>query len=89
MAWIRRAAKPTCKWRSIVALKEVYGSSENKIGSPYWLKNPWAERPLPAALKTIRRYEADNDQWVLREGVKFADILGLPDPWPPEDTADE
>jgi hypothetical protein len=45
--------------------------------------NPWAERPLPEALRTIDRFEADDDRWTFREGKQFADIIRLPDPWPP------
>jgi hypothetical protein len=41
--------------------------------------NPWGISPLPAALKALVRFEADDDRWVFRDGKKFADILGLPD----------
>jgi hypothetical protein len=50
--------------------------------------NPWAERPLPDALKALRRFEADNDLWVLRDDKILADVLGLPNPWPPDKMAD-
>lgn len=45
--------------------------------------NPWAERPLPDVLRRMSRFEADNGRWVFREGMRFSDIVGLPDPWPP------
>jgi hypothetical protein len=47
--------------------------------------NPWAERPLPDALKVLRRFEADKDLWVLRDGKMLADLLGVPNPWPPDE----
>jgi ribosomal L7/L12-like protein len=47
--------------------------------------NPWAERPLSDALRSMHRFEADNGRWVVREGKQFADIVGLPDPWPPSE----
>jgi hypothetical protein len=47
--------------------------------------NPWAERPLPVALRSMNRFEADNGRWVFREGKRFADLIGLPDPWPPSE----
>lgn len=47
--------------------------------------NPWATRPLPVELKSITRYEADGASWVLHEGERFANVLNLPDPWPPEE----
>jgi hypothetical protein len=52
-------------------------------GQPALALNPWAERPLPAALCTINRFEADDGHWVFWEGKRFADIVGLPTPWPP------
>src|ERR1022692_1996490 len=45
--------------------------------------NPWAERPLPDVLRRMSRFEADNGRWVFREGMRFSDVVGLPDPWPP------
>jgi hypothetical protein len=50
---------------------------------PLLAVNPWAERPLPDTLRKMTRLEKDNGRWVLREGERFADIVGLPDPWPP------
>jgi hypothetical protein len=47
--------------------------------------NPWPERPLPDALRLMKRFEADNGRWVVREGKQFADIVGLPNPWPPSE----
>jgi hypothetical protein len=46
--------------------------------------NPWAVRPLPDFLKVLGHFEADDEQWKFREGKNFADILGLPTPWPPK-----
>lgn len=50
---------------------------------PLLALNPWAERPLPEALRMIGRLEVDDGHWVFREGKLFADVIGLPDPWPP------
>jgi hypothetical protein len=50
---------------------------------PVLAVNPWAEKPLPDALREMSRFEADNGRWVFREGKRFSDIVGLPDPWPP------
>jgi hypothetical protein len=46
--------------------------------------NPWATLPLPAELKTIARLEADGGRWCRHDGRNFADILDVPNPWPPE-----
>jgi hypothetical protein len=50
---------------------------------PVLAVNPWAERQLPDALRKLRRFEADNGRWVFHEGERFANVVGLPDPWPP------
>jgi hypothetical protein len=50
---------------------------------PVLAVNPWAERPLPDPLRTMGRFEADNGHWEFRQGEWFANIIGLPEPWPP------
>ena len=57
----------------------------NENRQPTLAVNPWARHRLPDALRTLPRFEPDNDLWVFREGERFADILKLPDPWPPEE----
>jgi hypothetical protein len=57
----------------------------NENRQPTLAINPWAQRPLSDALRTLPRFESDNDLWVFREGNRFADILELPDSWPPEE----
>jgi hypothetical protein len=52
-------------------------------GQPILAVNPWADHSLPEGLKTLTRFEAKDDQWVLHVGKLFADILGMPKPWPP------
>lgn len=54
-----------------------------KKWQPVLAVNPWAERSLPEALRPIDRFEADDGRWVFREGKPFADVVGLPNPWPP------
>src|SRR5262249_10602178 len=51
--------------------------------------NPWARHRVPESLRSLRRFESDNDLWVLREGQKLADIVKLPNPWPPEEASTE
>jgi aspartyl-tRNA(Asn)/glutamyl-tRNA(Gln) amidotransferase subunit B len=50
---------------------------------PILALNPWASISLPDAIKNVRRLEAIDAKWEEHEGVSFADILGLPIPWPP------
>lgn len=47
--------------------------------------NPWAECPLPEALKVFHRFEAEGDKWIYKEGQNIGDILDLPAIWPPEE----
>jgi hypothetical protein len=43
-----------------------------------------AKIPAGSALGyKIRRFEEDDGRWTLREGAQFADLVALPDPWPP------
>ena len=51
---------------------------------PLLAVNPWAAMPLPEELKTIARLEAEGGRWVRHTGTDFADILAVPNPWPPE-----
>jgi hypothetical protein len=51
---------------------------------PVLAVNPWAEHPLPAPLKTLKRFEAEGDRWAYCHGQLFADVLGMPTPWPPD-----
>jgi hypothetical protein len=48
--------------------------------------NPWARFHLPEQLRALSRFDAVNDLWVFHDGTKFADILDMPDPWPPVET---
>ena len=50
---------------------------------PVLAVNPWAERQLPDMLRTMSWFEAQYDRWMFRNGKPFADIIGLPNPWPP------
>jgi hypothetical protein len=50
---------------------------------PLLAVNPWAVLFLPEELKTIARLEAEAGRWVRHTGADFANILGVPDPWPP------
>src|SRR5260370_32377431 len=43
-------------------------SSAEERWQPVLALNPWAERPLPDALRTMNRFEADNGRWIFREG---------------------
>jgi hypothetical protein len=51
---------------------------------PLLAVNPWAAMPLPEGLKTIARLEAEGARWIRHTGTNFADILAVPEPWPPE-----
>lgn len=56
--------------------------SENH--QPILAINPWADRSVPDFLKTFRRFEAESENWILKDGQVVADVLALPNPWPPE-----
>jgi hypothetical protein len=54
-------------------------------GQPVLAVNPWAEEPLPDALRTMSRFESGDGHWVFKGGKGFADLVGIPDPWPPKE----
>jgi len=60
-----------------------------KFRDPKWepilAVNPWATATLPNSFKSLSRLEAEGDNWVERPGKPFGDLLGLPEPWPPEE----
>lgn len=45
---------------------------------PILAVNPWADRPLPEALRSLSRFEAEEGRWVFRDGARFADLVALP-----------
>jgi hypothetical protein len=59
----------------------------NEKRQPTLAANPWARHRLPDALRKLPRFEPNNDLWIFHEGERFADIVKLPDPWPPEEAA--
>ncbi len=58
-----------------------------KLRDPKWepvlATNPWAASQTPNSLKSLTRFEADQGKWI--EGKPIGDLLGLPDPWPPDE----
>jgi hypothetical protein len=53
---------------------------------PILLRNLCSERPLPDDLFRLPGFEYKENHFVLKDGTKLADILGLPAVWPPEGT---
>lgn len=52
---------------------------------PLLVRNPWAQYALPEDLLSLPDYRlTDKDRFKKVEGVRLADILGLPAVWPPE-----
>jgi hypothetical protein len=45
--------------------------------------NPWAEYPLPEIFKRLPRFSLDGELWKHLPGTPMADVLELPNPWPP------
>jgi hypothetical protein len=58
----------------------------NERWQPVLVRNPWAERPLPDDFLPLPSFEYEQDCFAQQDGTKLADILGLPVPWPPEET---
>ena len=56
---------------------------------PLIMRHPWATHPLPDNVLPLPGWRLNEaGEFASVEGTRLADILGLPDPWPPEDRAD-
>jgi hypothetical protein len=50
----------------------------NENRQPILAVNPWARHRLPDALRTLPRFEPDNDLWVFRDGERAIADIGRP-----------
>lgn len=58
----------------------------NDRWQPLILRHPWATHPLPDEVLPLPGYKLDEKgEFSTVEGNRLADMLDLPDPWPPED----
>jgi hypothetical protein len=56
---------------------------------PLVMRHPWAMHPLPVDVLPLPGWKLNEEgEFAPVEGTRLADILGLPDPWPPEDKAE-
>lgn len=57
----------------------------NDRWQPIIVRHPWAAHPLPDDVLPLPGYKLnENGEFSPVEGTRLADMLGLPDPWPPE-----
>lgn len=60
-----------------------------RLREPRWrpllAHNPWALKPVDEHLLPLTRLAVRDDRWQLVEGREVADILEMPDPWPPHE----
>ena len=52
---------------------------------PLLVHHPWAARPFPVDMLPFRRLEMNEKEGRVIPGTSIGEILGLPQPWPPED----
>jgi hypothetical protein len=56
----------------------------NERWEPLLLRNPWTDNPLPADFLPLPGYAVDSDGKLSKtDGMSLADILKLPEVWPP------
>lgn len=56
----------------------------NERWQPLLLRNPWADHPLPDGFLALPGYSVDGGGKIAKTaGTSFADILKLPETWPP------
>jgi hypothetical protein len=85
--WRKRTAPRNTQVSAVLLFPDigVWGLRSEKL-QPIMAINPWAELMLPDTLKVVSRFESQDEKWNFINGQNFADILGLPTPWPPEDS---
>lgn len=54
-------------------------------GQPLLVRNPWATRPLPEGILPVNELVIDEREGRLVRRSPMAEMLELPNPWPPED----
>lgn len=52
---------------------------------PMMAFHPWADNPISDAFLPLPNFKWVEGRWVFDGGARAADILELPDPWPPQD----
>lgn len=55
----------------------------NDLHKPLLAINPWAYHPIPETFLRIPHMVVENDEIVCRSGEEVADLIGLPQLWPP------
>jgi len=55
----------------------------NEASQPTLFENPYANAPLPASLRSIHGYSIVAGRLQVRHEPTLADLLAIPDPWPP------
>lgn len=67
----------------ILPQPDIWGL-RNPNHQPFLIKNPWAIRPLPPGLLPVPGVElVQGTEFEPVEGEPFADLIGLPEIWPP------
>ncbi|WP_457488909.1 hypothetical protein [Tardiphaga sp. P5_C10] len=61
----------------------LWGLRSEKL-QPILAINPWAKSHPPDSLRVLSHFEVLDNKWQFKEGKNIADILDIPNPWPPE-----
>jgi hypothetical protein len=85
--WRGRTAPRNTHVSGVMLFPDVglWGLRSEKL-QPILAINPWAKVPLPEILKIPSFFQAEDEKWKFNAGKNIGDILGLPTPWPPEET---
>jgi hypothetical protein len=84
--WFGHSAAPR---REYVSAALVFPQAEpwhlaEPRGQPLLVRNPWATQPLSADILPTNEFLIDEREGRVKQGRSMSQILGLPDPWPPE-----
>jgi hypothetical protein len=86
LGWMGRPGRPRNTSASAVMVFphcDIWRLGEAKY-DPLLVHHPWAAHPLPVGMLPFRRLEMDENEGRVIPATSIGEILGLPQPWPPE-----
>jgi hypothetical protein len=83
--WFRKARPDNIEVSAVLLLPDAEITKlrrQNRDGMLAF--NPWAKYPLSEAFLPLSRLASRSNRWTNIPGARTADILGIPEGWPPE-----
>jgi hypothetical protein len=82
--WIRNCAPRHQRVSAVLMLPDPHPRRLRRADrQPILAVNPWASHTIPTDFLSLPRFMIQNDRWVYQPGRWLADVLALPEGWPP------